>query len=152
MRKRWNSRSILRFVVVQLSRGQSSESARVVSVSRVGKCVFLAIGDLVRAGIGFRPMVDRVFVPRRSLASFPYHSLGSRASDTRIALTHTNKISSSCDPYTMMMRPVVDGQRANEAKISSSQEKGAKPSSFYLKAERLLQMYVYGFTSLKVLY
>ena len=52
----------------------------------------------------------------------------------------------------MMMRPVVDGQRANEAKISSSQEKGAKPSSFYLKAARLLQMYVYGFTSLKVLY
>lgn len=34
----------------------------------------------------------------------------------------------------MMMRPVVDGQRANEAKISSSQEKGAKPSSFNLKA------------------
>ena len=97
-------------------------------------------------------METELFVLGRSLGSFPYHRLGSRASDTRIALTHTNKISSSCDPYTMMMRPVVDDQRANEAKISSSQEKGAKPSSFYLKAARLLQMYVYGFTSLKVLY
>ena len=48
-------------------------------------------------------METELFVLGRSLASFPYHRFGSRASDTRIALTHTNKISSSCDPYPYMI-------------------------------------------------
>ena len=100
---------------LQLRRRPSVQAAAVTAKRRtdVDGVAGAGIGEWQPSSAGAArtngPMNVRVFVLGRGLASFPYHEIRlSKQAIPRIALTHTNKIS-SCDPYTLyswMMRLV----------------------------------------------